>query len=478
MSPFSITDLYYLLPEIILLGTGLLLLFINKNKNFVFFLSLMGMSGAIFVNLFTFNLNKNIIYDTISVTDLTILLRLIILLGTLLFIWETREFAFSFEYTNLYYAFLSFASLGLIVLPAANDLVTLFIAFELTSISTYALPFIDQRSEYRFEAGIKYFLTGAFSSGLILFGMSYLFGMTGSLYLEEIGKNLIFYQGTPVIYLAFVFILGGFAYKMALAPFHLWAPDTYTGSPSPVSGYLAGITKKGPFAAAFKIFLVSFLAIKLEMSFILGILAILTMSVGNLVALMQKDVKRMMAFSSVANAGTILIGFAVANTYALTGSIIHIAAHLLMTTGAFAVIYYVERTEGNTSLDAFAGLSKKAPLVAFSMTVFLLSLGGIPPLLGFWSKVVIIIGTVEAGGWYLLLALALILNSALSLAYYFKVLKYMHMEDSVSESILDKSSFFFTKTGIFITGILLIITGLIPGKLVQLIINSIENFLG
>lgn len=478
MSPFNINDLYYLIPEIILLLTGVILLFIKNKKLFAFSISMAGTAGAIFVNLLMFNTNKSIIFDTISVTNLSIILRLIILVGTLIFILGTKEFAFSFEYTNLFYAFLSFASLGIIVLPSANDLLTIFIAFELTSISTYALPFIDQRSEGRFEAGVKYFLTGAFSSGLILFGMSYLFGMTGSLYLKEIASSLSIYQGTPIIYFAFVLIIGGFAYKMALAPFHLWAPDTYTGSPSPVSGYLAGITKKGPFAAAFKVFLISFAAMKFEMSFILAILAVLTMTVGNLAALMQQDVKRMMAFSSVANAGTILVGYAVGNLYGLTGSVLHISAHLLMTVGAFLVIYYVEQTEGDTKFQAFAGLNKKAPFVALSLAVFLLSLGGIPPLLGFWSKIIIILGAVEAGGLFYLLALALILNSALSLAYYFKVLKFMYMKDSESATISNKTSFVFTKASIYLTGLIIIITGLIPGRLVQFIINSIETFLG
>ncbi len=478
MDSFLVNDLIYVAPEILFVLSGVLLLFIKNQKWFAFLLALATTAGAIVLNLMMFNVNKNIIFDSLEVSDLSILLRLIILMGTLIFILSTKEFAENLEYTNLYYAFLSFASLGMIVLPAANDLLTIFIAFELTSISTYSLPFIDQREKNRFEAGIKYFLTGSFSSGLILFGMSFVFGMTGSLNLSEISQGLVAFQGTPIIYLAFALIIGGFSYKMALAPFHLWAPDTYTGSPSPVSGYLAGITKKGPFAAGIKLFLLAFAVIKLEMVIFFGILAILTMTIGNMAALMQKDVKRMMAFSSVANAGTIFVGFAIANLYGLTGSVIHIWAHLLMTVGAFMVVYYMEKRYGATDFDAFAGLGKKVPLVALSMTVFLMSLGGIPPLLGFWSKIIIILGAVDAGGYYLVLALALILNSALSLAYYFKVIKYMYMKESVLAPVKDSTSYVYAKGTIYLTALILIITGLIPGKIMPIVISAVQNFLG
>ena len=478
MMGFSIYDLFYLTPEILFVLAGVFLLFIKNQKNLAFFVAIATVAGAMVLNIMMFNTNKNIIFDTYEVSDIGILLRLIILSGTLIFIMSTKEFAEDLEYTNLYYAFLSFASLGMIVLPAANDLLTIFIAFELTSISTYSLPFIDQREENRFEAGIKYFLTGAFSTGLILFGMSYIFGMTGSLNLQEISQGISAFQGTPALYLAFVMIVGGFSYKMALAPFHLWAPDTYTGSPSPVSGYLAGITKKGPFAAGIKLFLLAFASIKFEMVIFFGILAILTMTIGNMAALMQKDVKRMLAFSSVANAGTIFVGFAITNLYGLTGSVIHIWGHLLMTVGAFMVIFYVEKRYGKTDFDSFAGLGKKAPLIALAMAVFMMSLGGIPPLLGFWSKIMIILGAVNAGGYYLILAVALILNSALSLAYYFKVIKYMYMKDSIGDSVKNSSSFIFTKVSIYLTSLILIITGLIPGKLIPFVISAVENFLG
>ncbi len=477
MNGFNYLDLYYILPEIIFLLVGVTLLFLRGQKNISFLMITGGVLAAIGVNLFMFNVNKEIIFNTIEVSDLSILLRLIILVGTLIFIITGKEFADSLEHSNLYYGFLSFATIGMIILPASNDLLTLYIAFELTSISTYSLPFIDQKAEGRFEAGIKYYITGAFSSGLILFGMSYLFGMTGSLYLKDIAQGLYAFQGSPIIFLAFAFIIGGLSYKMALAPFHLWAPDTYTGSPSPISGYLAGVTKKGAFAVSIKLFLLTFAVIKFEMTIGLAFLAILTMTVGNLAALMQDDVKRMIAFSSVANAGTILVGYAVGNLYGLTGSILHILAHLLMTVGAFMVIYYVGEVYKDTSLQSFAGLSKKAPMIAFAMTIFLLSLGGIPPFLGFWSKMVIIFGAVEAGGLYFWLAVALILNSALSLAYYFKIAKYMYIMKS-SEEKETSASYFFTKSGIYLTALLLLISGLIPGKTIQTVIDAVQQFLG
>ena len=475
-----LNELIYLTPEIILLLTGLALLFMKKYKEIPFILLTGALAAALVINLFFFNVNEDIIFGSLALTDLTIILRLLVLSGTMIFLIGSKEFAFSFEDTYLYLAFLSFASIGMLVLPMANDLITLFIAFELTSISTYALPFIDQRTERRFEAGVKYFLAGAFSSGLILFGMSYLFGLTGSVYFADISQNLATYNGPldMAAYFSLAMILGGFSYKMALAPFHLWAPDTYYGAPSPVSGYLAGITKKGPFIAAFKVFLLAFVALKLEVTLLLGFLSILTMTVGNMAALMQTDVKKMMAYSSVANAGTILAGFAVANTYALTGSVIHMWAHLLMTTGAFTVIYYVGERKGKTTFAAFSGLNKEAPLIAICMTVFLMSLGGIPPLLGFWSKISIIFGSVEAGGYYFILALAIILNSALSLAYYFKVIKHMYMLEAEESESKESKSFVFAKISILASSFILIATGLLPGKVISLVMNALEMLIG
>lgn len=481
INELMLKELIYLTPEIILLLAGVSLLFMKRLKEIPFMITAGAMVAAIALNIFFFNVNQDIFFGSLAITDLSILLRLLVLTGSLIFLISSKEFAFSFEYTYLYFSFLSFATIGMLILPMANDLITLFVAFELTSISTYALPFIDQRTERRFEAGVKYFLAGAFSSGLILFGMSYLFGLTGSVYFADISQSLAAYQGpmSMASYFSLALVLGGFSYKMALAPFHLWAPDTYYGAPSPVAGYLAGITKKGPFLAAFKVFLVAFVAIKLEVTLLLAFLSILTMSVGNMAAIMQTDVKKMMAYSSVANAGTILAGFAVANAYALAGSVIHMWAHLLMTVGAFTIIYYVTEKTGKSSFDAFSGLNRKAPLIAFCMSVFLLSLGGIPPLLGFWSKISIILGTVEAGGYYFILALAIILNSALSLAYYFKVVKHMYMvEAEEAEEREVGTSFIFAKASLLISSIILIITGLVPGKLIALVIDAMEIFIG
>jgi NADH-quinone oxidoreductase subunit N len=216
MTALVINELFYLIPEMIFVLAGVMLLFIKKYKDFSFFIFTGAVLAGIFLNLMMFNVNRDIIFSTLEVSDLSTLLRIIILVGTLIFVISTKEFASELDYTNMYYAFLSFATVGMIILPSAKDLLTIFIAFELTSISTYALPFIDQKSENRFEAGIKYFLTGAFSSGLILFGMSYVFGMTGTLNISEIAVNIAPYQGTPVIYLAFILMFAGFHIKWLL----------------------------------------------------------------------------------------------------------------------------------------------------------------------------------------------------------------------------------------------------------------------
>lgn len=488
--PFQATEFLYLSAEILLVLVGLFLLFLDRHKKVAFLATLGALAGALVVQaVVCIQCPGPVLYNTLDITPLGTLLRVMILAGTFLLVLASREFADGLTHPHLYYGFLTFATAGMILLPYANDLLTMFLAFELTSISTYALPFADRREKNRMEAGLKYFLTGAFSTGLILFGMSYLFGLTGSLYIEDIAAGLYAFQGQPVVYLAFALILGGMGYKMALAPFHLWAADTYTGSSGPVAGYLAGVTKKGPFALMFKLFLLTFMSARLEMSLAFGVLAVLTMTVGNMAALVQTDAKRMLAYSSVANAGTILVGFAVGNLYGLAGALLHVGAHLVMTIGIFMVFLYVQRVwGGSTEYDVFRGFNRREPFLAFMTTLLLLSLGGIPPFLGFWSKLIILFGAVEAGGWFYALAAALILNSALSLAYYFKLLKYMYMKEESATSmpfeILPRAAeeagaggFGYLRAGVGLMVAVIVITGFLPGKVLAVMLMVVEQIL-
>lgn len=436
MNALTFADLQYFIPELILTTFALVILLISrKNRSGIHFQLAMGaLLGALVVTITQLGSNVIMNFGTIEINTFSHLLKMLFIILSIVILWGSKDFASSIELGKEYYGLILFATVGLTMLGSAGDLITLFIAFELTSISTYALPLIDKRNQHGGEAALKYFINGAFATGLVLFGLSLLYGLTGTVVLKEMTPLLGTVGYEPIIVVALAFLVAGFGYKMAIVPFHLWAPDVYEGSPTPVTSFLAGVTKKGAFVVGLKIFLATLIVIKMQISVLLGILAVITMTVGNVVALTQKNTKRMLAYSSVAHAGNILVGLAIITELAVAGSIMHIIAHGLMTIGIFFGILYVANLRGGYELENFAGLRRVAPWTAFGLFVILLSLAGIPPFIGFWGKMIIVVSAFELGNWYMFLALALVLNSALSLVYYARLIRVMYMDSKDAES--------------------------------------------
>lgn len=480
--------LYYLTPEIGLSLVGCILLLVGaytKKRTVIFTLALVSLLAALAVALSFLGVKATILYQSIEINTFSQLIKAVFLVLSILTLWASWDFLEETPYPGEYCTFILFATIGLMVLGSAGDLLTLFLAFELTSISTYTLPLITPDNGRGREAAVKYFITGAFSTGLVLFGISLLYGMTGSLVLTDLAQGLSRMGVQPLSLAAVALLTAGFGYKMSIAPFHLWAPDVYQGAPTPVTAFLAGITKKGAFVAGFKILLVTMVAVKLQITVILAVLAVLTMTMGNVVALMQEDLKRMMAFSSIAHAGNILVGLAVFTPLAVAGSILHITAHGLMTIGIFFGIYFVAGEKEGHHLDKWSGLRRSAPLTAAALFIILLSLAGVPPFLGFWSKMVLVLAALEAGGWYTLLALILVLNSALSLVYYARVIRVMYMDSGTQagqeqevesqltetyagaalEQKKERGSYFI---GMYACALIITLVGLFPEKLVAL----------
>ncbi|UCD92864.1 MAG: NADH-quinone oxidoreductase subunit N, partial [Methanobacteriota archaeon] len=306
------------------------------------------------------------------------------------------------------------------------------------------------------EAGLKFFLMGAVSSAIALFGISILYGITAfvpggaTTDLSQISAALDFaLQGgiahvqIPLI-LGIILLIAGFGFKIAIVPFHMWAPDVYEGSPTTISAFLAAGTKKGGFAAFFQLFLVGLIAAKFQWTLLIGILAVVTMVVGNVLAIVQTNLKRMLAYSSIAQAGYILIAVCVGSVafdgrvdvaqLALAGGLLHILIHVFMKSGAFLVVALTSSAKVGETLNDYKGLYRRMPILAFCMTILLLSLAGIPPLGGFFSKFVLFSSAVNAGGWFIWLAVFGVVNSALSLYYYVRVIKYMYVLRGEDES--------------------------------------------
>lgn len=381
----------------------------------------------------------------------------------------SQDFTAELPRAREYYALLLVAMLGLVVIPAAADYITLFIAFELASVATYVLPMIDPANPRGREASLKYFLMGAFSSAIILYGLSLLYGFTGTLNIRAAAEVISLLGLHPLPAAAYVLMLVGFGYKMAMAPMHLWAADTYQGASAPTTGFISGVTQKGAFIVAMKLVLVSFVFYMPFASLLLGLLCVVSMTVGNVMALLQKDVKRMLAYSSVAHAGNIPVGIAVGTAMGVAGSFLHIMAHGLMAIGAFFVVRQVALHKGGTELKHFAGLSRQMPQLAAAFMLILLSYGGVPPLLGFWGKMLMVVSAVGLGGWYTVLAVALVLNSALSLVYYARVIREMYAKPPEAELREPAAAgVSWERSAVYLAALLLVLLGLFPNWLTEL----------
>ena len=361
-----------------------------------------------------------------------------------------------------YYALMLLAVVGMMFTAAATDLFVLFLSFETSSLSTFALVAFRKKDKQATEAAAKFFIIGAVSSGIILFGISLIYGIAGStsiktattdLFLLKNGLDVTAYPAIePPLIIALVFLIAGFGFKVAVVPFHMWAPDVYQGSPTTISVLLTSASKNVGIVALFRVFLIGLLSVQVDWVATLAILAIVTQTVGNVLAIPQRSIKRMLAYSSIAQAGYILIALAVGAValtagnptvpaatrdlaatvavYGLVGGMLHVFVYGAMKAGSFLVVAGTESQGIADDIEAYKGLSRRMPFLAFSMLVFLLSLAGIPPMGGFFSKFVLFSSAVRAASfneWYLALAVSGVLNSALSLYYYARVIWYMYI---------------------------------------------------
>jgi NADH-quinone oxidoreductase subunit N len=341
---------------------------------------------------------------------------------------------------------LVFAMTGAMLLAGSADLLLLFLGLELMVLPGYLLAGYHKTDAYSTEGAIKYFLLGSFSSAIFLFGIAFVWGLTGTTritgsdgiaaYLAEIVAGVAPLQAGLAVGLAF--LTTGVAFKIAAVPFHYWTPDAYQGSPTPITGYLSVGPKVGAFALILRLFVEALGPLADWWLPVMIVLAATTMTLGNLVALTQDNVKRMLAYSSIAHTGYMLVGLAAyagGRIEGLQGLLYYGAAYAFMNLGAFAVVAALQKRTGVTSqLDTFAGLFRREPLLAVLMTLFLLSLTGIPPLAGFFAKAYVILAAVQAGGPLTILAVIAVLNAAAAAFYYLRIVVYMFMRDPVGET--------------------------------------------
>jgi len=371
----------------------------------------------------------------------------------------------------VYFSLILLATIGMVLIAFSTDLVMLFVGWELMSIPTYILAGFNKKNPISNEAAIKYFLFGAMSSAIIIYGMSIAYGIAGSTNIGEVIQAFAVLDAEmlPLGLLAVGMLIAGFGFKMGLVPFHMWLPDTYEGSPPPITALLAAGTKKAGFAAALRIIILGTIALNLDWTLALGVIAIMTMTVGNIAAIMQKNLTRMLAYSSIGHAGYILIGISIApfSGLGLQASLFHILNHAVMKGAAFIAVAGIVTTLAITHLDKIKGLGRRMPITALGLVISLLALAGVPPLNGFWSKLMLFGSAIDAGNivwWAPWLAIAGVLNSALSLGYYGWIIRKMYFEGETEKRIKEPASII----AVMIFSIIFMVTiGIYPDPIIK-----------
>ena len=340
-----------------------------------------------------------------------------------------------------YYSLILLSTIGMVIIGYSTDLLMLLVAWELMSLPTYALAAFSKRDPISNEAAIKYFMFGALSTAILVFAIGLVYGVTGTTNIGAVIQTMANLQVDviPIGILAIALFIAGFGFKMGLVPFHMWLPDAYEGSPTTIGALLAAGTKKAGFAAGLRVVVLGIFALNADWTMTLAILAVFTMTLGNFGALIQKSVPRILAYSSIAQAGYILMGIALApySEQALSGSLFHILNHAVMKSAGFIAAAAVVVGLASYGLESYKGLGRRMPITAVALTISLLALAGVPPLNGFWSKLVLFGAAIDSGpivAWGPYLAIAAVLNSALSLGYYAWIIRKMYMEDATDMS--------------------------------------------
>ncbi len=494
---FSVADLQLIAPELILTVCACLALVMEvvlpyrKSKVIAYF-SLAGIGlAAISLGVQFWYLGDVLpldgFYGMVRIDGFALVFKSIFLVSAALAIAiSTRYLDIEGEQHGEYYALVLFATVGMMFLACGYDLISLYISLELMALTFYVLVAFTKREKRSNEAAMKYFLLGAFSSGVLLYGMSLLYGIAGSTNLGDIGRSVSAIAGTmgetgdsvgslrPMLLLGMIALAAGLFFKIAAVPFHMWAPDAYEGAPTSVTAFLSTGSKAASFALYARIFMEALPSIRNDWAPLLGLVAAITIMVGNWAAVTQENSKRLLAYSSISNAGYLLLGLVAGNSYGYIGLMIYLLVYTLMNMGAFGIIISLRRRGIiGDNVDDMTGLAHKAPGMAAMMTIFMLSLGGLPMTGGFIGKYFLFGGLLQRGqadgkAWYYWLAGWAIINTVVSFYYYVRFIKVMYLGDRVADDKpLSLSPALQTALVASLVGILVI--GVYPQPLIEIV---------
>ncbi len=477
-----------ILPQLILCLTALTVLLVDvfsvqneKNSAANGFIAVTGVVAALFSALLVMGIKESAYSGMVLADGFSSFISVIICVVTLLTVLSSINYQRYFPAMNSgeYYCLLLFAAVGMMFMGAAGNLLLLFLALETMSISIYVLAGYRSTDAKSIESALKYFLLGAFASGFLLFGFALIYGATGTMDVVKIGA---FLTAHPEVIHSRLLLGGvalmtvGFGFKMAMFPFHMWTPDVYEGAPSVVTGFMATGVKAAAFAAFLRVFFVALGHLQVDWTAIMWLAAFLTMTIGNVVALSQTNIKRMLAYSSIAHAGYLLVGFVAGSKMGQAAIIFYLLSYAFTNLGAFGVIALLARRDGSeyNELKDFAGLGFKYPGLGLAMALFMFSMAGIPPASGFMGKFYLFSAAIKGG--FVWLAVFGVINSVISLYYYLRVTVVMYFQEVEEEVVMPKPSPAIV-VGLVIAALGVLQMGILPSYLWDLARFSIKTMI-
>ncbi|MDA8174741.1 MAG: NADH-quinone oxidoreductase subunit N [Nitrospiraceae bacterium] len=479
-----------MLPEALISAlaiTVILLDLVIRRKQVLAWITVAGSAG-VFYSLFSakgFAFNRMFLADGYGIFFKAIFLISLALCSLISVRYLSVEGAQKGEYFGL----MLFATVGMMVMASAPDLITVYLGLELMSLSVYALAGFIRNSPRSSEAALKYFMLGAFASAFLLLGIALAYGMTGTTSVAGIAQWIQYSSSTgasvsPLLVLSMILLVAAFAFKISAVPFHMWTPDVYEGAPTPVTAFMSVGPKAAGFAVIGRVILVAFSSLRADWVSLLIVLSILSMVAGNILAIAQTNIKRMLAYSSIAHAGYALLGIVTFSPDGLASMMNYLLIYAFMNIGAFTVVIMARvEGQGGEEIQDYAGLSRRSPFVAFLMLLFMFSLTGIPPTAGFMGKFYIFSALINAG--YTWLAVIAVVMSAVSAYFYLRVVMYMYMKEPLESATPDVADAAASAPGlkpygarfaVLLAGIAVLLIGILPTPIIQMARAALYDF--
>ncbi|MDO8525832.1 MAG: NADH-quinone oxidoreductase subunit N [Candidatus Omnitrophota bacterium] len=472
-----IENIRFILPEIILLGFSLAILISSlfiRNKKILGGAALLAVIAASLYLPHSGKTSPALFFNMLTGDPFSLFFKEICLFITGIVILVSMGYkALEEDSAGEYYFLLLNAAIAMLLAVSSDNLLMIYISLEMLSLISYILVAFLKHDPLSSEGALKYFLFGALSTGIMLYGISLVYGLFGTLDLSLISQAIAAGRvNTFVASILLILILAGLSFKCALVPFHMWAPDAYQGAPTAITAFISAGSKAVGFAVLLRVFTKNFFALYVNWADLIMLISIFTMTIGNVIAISQTNIKRMLAYSSIAQAGYILIGFVAGTAFGMEGVLYYIFAYALMNLGAFGCVILVSNSIKSDAIEDYAGLSKRDPVPAFMLSIFLLSLAGVPPLAGFLGKFLVFAAAIQSK--FILLAVAGVINSVVAAFYYMRVIKYMYLDEPKAAGAGPKPAPLQIALAIVMAGVL--IAGLYPSPFLNWIRSSQSFF--